>query len=208
MKFDVTLSQYERIYKIVASVGRELSHGEGKSCQFYNVTGALLLEKIYKVKARPVMGAAFIKLTESGNVLSFAKKKGRGLYSSVDAFHCWIETDKNFIDFTSPEYREALMQVGSDNMIQRKMLQKSKSSVSQSPYELHNIGDFYFEKNIDLTNQLLSSMLKIPVTQDLAEICLEWHKRSKKKLEGFNIFNDLGEVITIAPVDRSLTGSW
>lgn len=50
MKFDVTLSQYERIYKIVASVGRELSHGEGKSCQFYNVTGALLLEKIYKLR--------------------------------------------------------------------------------------------------------------------------------------------------------------
>ena len=75
MKFDVTLSQYERIYKIVASVGRELSHGEGKSCQFYNVTGALLLEKIYKVKARPVMGAAFIKLTESGDVLFLLRKK-------------------------------------------------------------------------------------------------------------------------------------
>jgi len=58
MKFDITLKQYKLIYKIVASVGKELSHGAGRSCQFYNVNGASILENIFKVKAKPVMGVS------------------------------------------------------------------------------------------------------------------------------------------------------
>lgn len=145
MKFDIILKQYELIYKIVASVGRELSHGAGKSCQFYNVNGAFLLENIFKVKAKPVMGAAFIRLTDSGDTLSFAGEEEGHFYSSPDAFHCWVETENNIIDFTAPEYREALAQAGSENKIKRYMLQKEKSSSSPSPHDMIKVGDFYFE---------------------------------------------------------------
>src|SRR5690554_6631852 len=112
MKFDITLKQYELIYKVVASVGKELSHGAGRSCQFYNVNGAFILESLFKVKAKPVMGAAFIRLSESGNTLSFAGEENGNFYSSPEAFHCWVETENNLIDFTAPEYREALAQAG------------------------------------------------------------------------------------------------
>ena len=208
MKFDITLKQYELIYKIVASVGRELAHGAGKSCQFYNVYGAFILENIFKVKARPVMGAAFIRLTDGGDTLSFAGKEEGDSYSSPDAFHCWVETENNIIDFTAPEYREALAQAGSVNQIKRNMLQKDKFSCSQSPHDMVNVGDFYFESNPALTADLLRKMFEKPAAQDLAKICLEWCKRSKKKLAKFEIINDLGERTTIYPIKHSVVGAW
>jgi hypothetical protein len=211
MKFDITLKQYELIYRIVASVGEKLSHGAGRSCQFYNVNGAFILEKIFKVKARPIMGAAFIKLTNDKGTLSFAGKEGSNFYSSPEAFHCWIETENNILDFTAPEYREALNQAGTDNRVKRHMFQRSKTSMSESPLEISNVGDFYFESNPELTNYLLTTMNEKLGIRDLTEICLEWCKISKKSKNGlstFNITNDLGQVTPITPVSRKLTGSW
>lgn len=208
MKFDITLKQYELIYKIVASVGKDLSHGAGKSCQFYNVNGAFILEKIFKVKAKPVMGAAFIRLTKSGNTLTFAGEEGGDFYSSPEAFHCWVETENNIIDFTAPEYSEALTQAGSENNISRNMFQKEKLTISSSPHEMNNVGDFYFESNLTLTAHLLTKMFDKPATQDLANICLEWCKKSKKKLSNFDITNDLGEITHITPINHSIVGAW
>ncbi|QSX32501.1 DUF2026 family protein [Shewanella avicenniae] len=208
MKFDITLKQYELIYKIVASVGRELSHGAGKSCQFYNVNGAIILEHLFKVKARPVMGMAFIRLTESGDTLTYAGVEEGNFYSSPDAFHCWIETENNIIDFTAPEYREALNQAGSPNLIERKMFQKQRSSACVSPDNMVNIGDFFFEENSALTALLLKNMFELPAAHDLAKISLEWCKKSRKKISNFEIINDLGEVTTIAPISNRLVGAW
>lgn len=208
MKLDITPSQYELIYKVVASIGRELSHGAGRSCQFYNVNGAYILEQLYNIKARPLMGAAFVKLTNSGSVLSFAGKEAEGFYSSSDAFHCWVETENNILDFTAPEYREAGNQAGLKDAIKRSMFQKDKKSMAESPYDLVNAGDFYFEYNPALTHHLLSNMFSKPSTQDLANICLDWCKRSKKKISGFEIINDLGKIVTIKPVSNNIQGSW
>lgn len=208
MKLDITLKQYELIYKVVASVGKELSHGAGRSCQFYNVNAAFILESLFKVKAKPVMGAAFIRLTGTGNTLSFAGEENGNFYSSPEAFHCWVETENNLIDFTAPEYREAITQAGSNEKIKRKMFQKSKKTMSASPHEMTDVGDFYFESNSELTHHLLSNMFAKPATKDLAEICLGWCQRSKKKLSGFDIVNDLGRIITISPINNSVQGTW
>lgn len=208
MKFDITLRQYELIYKIVASVGAELSHGPGKSCQFYNVNGAFILEEIFKVKAKPVMGAAFIRLTESGDTLLFAAEEDGDFYSSPEAFHCWVETENNIIDFTAPEYREALAQAGTENKIKRNMLQKEKYSRSASPHDMSNVGDFYFESNPTLTNNLLTKMFNKPATQDLAHVCVEWCKQSQKKLSSFEIIDDLGGTTLITPINQSIDGAW
>lgn len=208
MKFDITLKQYELIYRVVASVGREISHGAGKSCQFYNVNGAIILESIFKIKAKPIMGAAFFRLTDSGSTLSFAGEEEGNFYSSPEAFHCWVETKNNIIDFTAPEYREALIQAGSDNSLRRNMFQREKASMSESPYEMVEIGDFYLESNITLTNHLLATMFEKPATQDLANICLEWCKKSKKGLSGFEMIDDLGKKTPIKPVTHRVVGSW
>ncbi|CZF79693.1 DUF2026 family protein [Grimontia marina] len=208
MKYDITLKQYELIYKIVASVGREFSAGPGKSCQLYNVFGALILSELFKVKAKPVMGAAFIRLNESGDTLSFAVEKEGRFYSGLDAFHCWVETENNIIDFTAPEYREALAQAGIATKIQRNMLQKEKSSVCASIYDMANVGDIYFEANPNLTGFLLQDVLVTPAIQDLAGVCIEWHKKGKKKLSKLEIINDLYEVTTLTPINHKVVGAW
>jgi hypothetical protein len=208
VKFDITLRQYELVYKILASIGKELAHGEGRSCQFYNVNGAIILEKLFKVKAKPVMGAAFIRLTNTGETLSFAAEENDSFYSSPDAFHCWVETENNIIDFTAPEYKETLDMAGVDGNIKRNMFQKDKKSMSNDPYTMINPGDFFFESNLALTNHLLTNMYEQPSTNDLSEICLKWCKESKKELKGLTIMNDLGEIISIQPIKRKVTGSW
>ena len=88
------------------------------------------------------------------------------------------------------------------------MLQKEKSLISASPHEMINVGDFYFEPNPELTSYLLAKMFEKPASQDLAKICLEWCKKSKKKLSSFDIVNNLGEITHIAPINHSIVGAW
>ncbi|MNS22659.1 hypothetical protein D3C72_544590 [compost metagenome] len=208
MKFDITLKQYELIYKIVASVGRELSHGPGKSCQFYNVNGAFLLERVFKVKARPIMGAAFIRVTDSGDTISFAGEECGKFYSSPEAFHCWVETEHYIIDFTAPEYREVLSQVSPGINIKRNMLQKEKSHNILMPSDLVNVGDICFQPNPALTSYLLQKMFEKPAAQDLVDACIEWCKKSRKKISDLTIINDLGEKTIISPVNNNVIGIW
>ena len=209
MKFDITLKQYEDIYKIVASVGKHFSHGAGRSCQFYNVNGAYLLQEVLKIKARPIMGAALFMLTENKDVLSFAGEEDNNFFSSPEAFHCWVETENNYIDFTAPEYREAAMEIKEKGNIPRKMFQKPKGSASENPYVLNNPGDFFLSENKELTASLLSKMASIPATQDFAYICCEWYKKlNKKKLQSFQIIDDLGEKTLINLKSSSIQGKW
>ncbi|MCW8834579.1 MAG: DUF2026 domain-containing protein [Colwellia sp.] len=209
MKFELTLKQYELIYRVVASVGANFSHGAGSSCQFYNVNAAFILNKLLEVKARPVMGAAFILLNEERDVLSFAKKENGNFYSSPKAFHCWVETENYIIDFTAPEYREAALGLKSKQCIPRKMFQKTKNSMSNDPYSLVNVGDFYFSANTELTNNLLGKLSSSLGGQDLAKICLDWSKKiTKKKISSLPIINDLGELTNVNLINSNLVSTW
>ncbi|HDI3315808.1 TPA: DUF2026 family protein [Vibrio cholerae] len=208
MKLDIKLRDYELIYKVVSGVGEKLAHGAGRSCQFYNVNGAFLLNKFFKVKARPVMGAAFFRLSENGDTLSFAEEKDGSLYSTPQAFHCWVETESNIIDFTAPEFRETLSMAGQSNSLGRYMFQKPKSLMSDSPYDMAKVGDFFLSENEELTAHLLKAMFKKPSAQDLAEVCLEWCKRSKYGFSELEIINDLGEKVLITPKKHNLVGVW
>jgi hypothetical protein len=72
--FAITLSQYERIFRVVHSVSERLDDRAGASCLFYNTIGALLIESSLKVKASPEMGAAFFRVNDATDtVLSFSK---------------------------------------------------------------------------------------------------------------------------------------
>lgn len=208
MKFDITLKQYEIIYRIVASVGEHFAHGAGYSCQFYNVLGAFVLEQMLKVEARPVMGVAFIKLSEE-NVLAFAGQEDRGIYSSPDAFHCWVETKNNYIDFTAPEYREAASDLPNGSSTPRKMFQKPKESMSTDPFDLEKPGDYFFSVNPALTNHLLGKMFSRSDSKDFAHICCDWFEKYKKgKIDSMTVMNDLGEMTPVKMKSSNLCDKW
>lgn len=205
MKSKIPLKQYADIYRIVSSVGDKFAHGAGVSCQFYNVTGAIILSEVLKVKARPVMGAAFVMLREEDNfILSYAEIDGNEISSSSEGFHCWVETDEYYIDFTAPEYDSQVKQ-----NIPAKMFQKPKSSMATSPSALKKCGDFMFMSNDNLTNELLGRMLSRNDAKDLVYICSEWFKKNQKKaMSSFGIMDDRGEATTINLKRCAIESAW
>ena len=207
MKRDINLKQYELIFRIVSSVGEKFANGATRSCQFYNVTGAYILKEALKIDARPIMGAAFVKVSQEGPVLAYAGKEDGKFFSSPDAFHCWVETEQFYIDFTAPEY---CMETNyAAESIPRKMFQKSKASMSKSPGLLQNPGDFFFERHPELTSYLLQEMFSKVASGDLAQICSDWYKQSRKKIvPELGVMDDRGEKMIIKLKKAALHGAW
>ena len=209
MKFDLSKEQYELIYRVVSSVGSKFSHGAGSSCQFYNVNAAYLIKSLFNIEARPVMGAAFILLNENRFILSFAEKEGDKFYSSPNGFHCWVETENSFIDFTAPEYNETAACKQHSQIIPQKMFQKNKNAMSTDPYSLNDVGDFYFCANESLTEHLITQINSTPANEDLAEICLHWCKGIlKNNTKTLPIMDDLGELTNIDLISSNLVSAW
>jgi hypothetical protein len=205
-KLDINLPEYEKIFRILNGVSAYVSDGQPPSCQFYNVTGAYILTKIYSIDARPIMGAAFIKLDQlTGNTLAFADSNLDECNSHSDAFHCWIETPNFYIDFTAPVYGDYPNSFSAP----RYMFQKQRIRMSPSHLELNKSGDFYLAVNKRLTNDRLKSVMQSTKFDDFAEISIEWARQSKKTLlKEMQIQADDGEIIKLKASQITLTGAW
>jgi hypothetical protein len=211
IKLPITLPEYERVFRVVHSVSRSMDDRPGASCLFYNVVGALLLEKMLRVKARPVIGAAFFRVDDStATALSFAILNDDGTCTSTeDAFHCWVETESHIVDFTAPVYREYLEKIGLSRQLPRKMFQRRKVDMASFHQDLLFEGDYYVQPNAELTKLSLENALKSPAVGDLANVCLQWFVRPPKAMKDtLSIMNDLQEVIQVRLTALSISGVW
>lgn len=206
-KLNLILPEYEKIFRILHGTHSYANKNAPPSCQFYNVIGALILSKVYSIQARPMMGAAFIKVDDKTNyALAFAHPDFEQCNSDQEHFHCWIETQDHFIDFTAPIYTDY---PNTPNITSRLMFQKPHTSMSPSHVELDKAGDFYFHPNIDLTKQQLQRGVESTKLQDFAEIAMQLTYTSKKKLlKTMTIQASDGEVIKLSASSLGLTGSW
>ncbi|MDP1958994.1 DUF2026 family protein [Hydrogenophaga sp.] len=75
IKLEINLPEYEKIFRILHGVSAYANKGHPPSCQFYNVTGAYILSKLYGIDARPMMGAAFIAYSYPKEPLITVAKK-------------------------------------------------------------------------------------------------------------------------------------
>ncbi len=209
MKSDISIEQYNLIYRVVSSVGSKFSHGAGSSCQFYNVTAAYLMKSLFNIEAHPIMGAAFILLNENRFILSFAEKEGDKFYSGPNGFHCWVETENSILDFTAPEYSETAACKQHGQVIPQKMFQQDKDSMSTDPYSLNNVGSFYFCGNEKLTEHLINKINSIPAYRDLAEICRHWCEEiMKNNITTLQIMDDLGRPTNLNLISSNLDEAW
>ena len=209
--FAITLSEYDRIFRVVHSVSEGLDDRVGASCLFYNTIGALLIENSLKVKAWPVMGAAFFRVNDATDtVLSFSAFDENDIcISNPDAFHCWVETQDHVIDFTAPVYQKYFDKMGMGVKLPNKMFQKKKTTMSPSWRELYKEGDYFIQEDRPLTTSLRLKALETPAISDLANVCLYWFKRPPKKIsESMSIMNDLGEVVEVNLATLPIIGSW
>lgn len=210
MKRSITLKEYESIYRIVSSLAIEFGHGIGRSCQLINVNAAFILCEFFRIEARPVMGAAFIRIDdESGETLVYAGQDDGRFYSSPDAFHCWIETPWGYFDFTAPDYGNDEIGLRCRKKIARYMFQKPRAAMSDNPYCMKKSGDFHFQENAELTQSLLSALLAHPFGADFAKACIEWYGNSKKRtVPSINIMNELGEIVSVKLARGTIVGAW
>lgn len=208
-KIAIKLLEYERMFRVIHSVSEELDDRAGVNCMLYNTIGAFLIESTLKIKAKPVMGAAFVLVNNaSDTILSFSKvSEGGEVTSDEDNFHCWVETQDHIIDFTAPVYQKYFDKMGSPIAVPNKMFQKRKSDMLSSYKTFSEDGDYFVQGNRNITKTLLSR--QSPALGDLADICLHWYKSPPRKMnESMTITNDLGEVSNISLTPVRVSGAW
>src|SRR5262245_48945177 len=127
---------YERAFRVMYSVLTSVGAITTRSCLFFSIAGALILQRFYNKRAFPIAGSFsyFVDQPDlhSGAPILVSYTNNR---SSRDKFHCWIECEGWVIDFMSPLFREALAIAGSDIAIPRRMFQKPHSTICASQAE-------------------------------------------------------------------------
>ena len=206
----IPMPDYERIFKTIHGILLTEKTDDSKSCLYFGIFGATILNHYYKLNAKVKMGCFFFKpFLESNNVLAFAKMENGHLISSYDAFHCWIEVGDYIIDFTAPLYRKLLAEYEMPSVIERKMFQKPISDTSPSPNEVSNAGSFFLASNSILESQLMNEFFMKQTNKDLMEICLDWFKPYPKKMDVVvHIGDGKGDINTAKLSPFSITGAW
>jgi hypothetical protein len=154
------------------------------------------------------MGLAMIKLSENAQDLAFARVVDGKVISDKSAFHCWIETDKNLIDLTAPEYHESIRMLGGDFKVPRKIFQKSKLEMLSYPDELSRAGDFYFERNTSLTQLLLAKMDANPRTQGMKEVAKHLWSQTVKNNATIYLNDQFDEQIELTMTGSNIYEKW
>lgn len=205
----ISLSDYERIFRVIYSVIDEHANTQ-HACLFFAVVGAAILELKYKIQARPIAGAAaFCVHGSSSTVSTFGKIVDADLVSAEDAFHCWVQAGNIAIDFMAPLFRESFLTYGHDVAVPRRMFQKPMIEMAQSFDSLYQEGMFILNPNIQLTTKLIEFFFSRPAYRDLAEICLAWYAKPPKKLPtGVSVKDDEGRIYLLKPIGPEITGVW
>jgi hypothetical protein len=213
-KLALTLPDYQRMHRVIASVLNSVEANTPRACLFFAVAGAFLIETIHKRPARPVGGAAFYRVDDkTGFVMAFGRLETEDsltVVSSDDkAFHCWIESEGMAIDLMSPIFQESVWSGGRKEVVPRKMFQRSLSAMAHSPHALESEGDFFFQRDPELSQQLLNGFMAKPANGDLVRVCEYWYRPHPKAIQpAMQMGSDDGSVrdIKLGPVD--LIGAW
>ncbi|GAB3542899.1 DUF2026 domain-containing protein [Noviherbaspirillum agri] len=203
------LADYQRIFRVLKTVLDSADAAPAHPDVFFSMAGAFLVQQLYKKRCQPVAGAAFFRVDDdAGTVLSFADKDHEDL-SSDRGFHCWILCEDYIIDFMAPLFRESLQAMGLSGSCSRKMFQKPRSAMSDSPLLMRNPGDFHMLPNVDLTSRVLSEFFANERNNDLVQTCAHWYRKPPKDIprQATMTGND-GAVSHLTLSSLSLVGAW
>ena len=88
------------------------------------------------------------------------------------------------------------------------MFQRPLSAEAESMDELSAPGDYFTMPSIELTGELVDSLLDRPTNVDLLNAVDRWFKKYPKKLEDLSLLNDLGEVHKLTLSAPRISGAW
>lgn len=202
----ITRSNYERIYRTVNSIVVSEGADPSVACIFFSAFGSYILERHFRIAAQPKAGLAAYHLG-SDEVLVFGEQNGRVLTGEGNGFHCWVEADGWLIDFMAPAFSQIGEKMGQS--IPSKMFQKPLSSMSPSINDFKRPGDFYVVSTKETTIKHISVIMEKQVYGDLAEIAVQWFKKSPKKMiQSFPVADQSGRIKKVSLDGASLTGTW
>jgi hypothetical protein len=198
----LTLPQYERIFRSVHGLLLNEECDPSKSCTYFSVIGAFLIQQHHRMNASPRAGVAAYNLALPDNkVIVFGKLDDGMLVSTELAFHFWVEIDDWIIDFSAP-----LLQGAS---IKPKMIQKACRNFSHDPASLNEPGAYAHIVNSQLTNELLIDFQAHPLNMDLVKICTQWYRPPPKDMApSVTIANAQGETSEVRLSPVRLVGAW
>jgi hypothetical protein len=204
----IPISEYNRIHQLAHGVLRDVANVE-RACMFFAIFGSWLLNKHYKIPARPVAGVFALCVTDEPALTYFGEHERGKLRSNSNAFHMWIQTETHIIDFMAPLFPEIFSKHSFQPAIPRRMFQKQLSDGLERLDEMKRQRDFFTLENPELTVSLQQEFYRTPANRDLIQVGETWFgRRSGKQKPTMRMRNDLGEVYDLRLSCNSTTSPW
>jgi hypothetical protein len=204
------LPDFERIFRTIHGVLLNEDCRMAHACLFFGIIGAAILKAHHRKDAIPVVGVAAFNLGGPNDVLAFVDPQPQ-LRTSSSAFHCWVEFDGWFIDFSSPLYREMVESVGGQRHYSRKMFQRPLTQSCATLSEVGSTEGTFFCQADDsaLVREHVGGFIDADMYRDILKICLQWYRRHPKKmLDTIGVADQHGRTQPVRLSTMRLDGAW
>ena len=184
------LPDFERISQAILGILVAEKGDITASCLFFGIIGESILKRHYKLNAKAVMGSASFNFNGSKGI-AFATQSGKHTEPGEEHFHCWVEVNGWFLDFSSIVFPEISASFGAPSC-PRLMFQKPIARSSPSISEIHAQGTFYCLNDEVLSRKKHAGFRAIPAYVDLIEICTDWYKKPPKTMHPIGLGDQYG----------------
>lgn len=208
----LAIADYARIHAVARAVLAGLGENSAtKSCIFFSLIGAYLLERHHRLSAQPMAGAALyaveVASDDSLEVLTYARFEEDSVVSDYESFHCWVECKGWAIDFMGPLFGDILREQKRMVKAPPSMFQRPLSAMTPIGDPLVEPGDFLLLPNRALTNDVLRRAMAKPATGDLAEVCTHWYRPTPQPMQpSLMMGSDDGSLVSLKLKLPSLIG--
>jgi hypothetical protein len=218
----LSFAAYQRLHNVIHSLSNNFSHGPGRSCVFFSITGAALMHKHYKLDAKVVCGGGAVMLNDKPEaaVSWFVNSLDGTITTGIEGFHAWISCDGWLIDLTAPNYHEALAGATLQNptderqsipaiKVPRMMMQKPVAETERELDDVRKPGDCAFFPDPEVTAAVVDDAFDRVQFGDIINIAFDWHRPVPQKMPpSITIADNYGEIQTIHVIKRELVGKW
>ncbi|WP_104422752.1 DUF2026 family protein [Methylobacter tundripaludum] len=202
----VPLRDFERISQSILGILIAENANITASCLFFGIIGESILNRHYKLKARAVVGTAAFNLT-GAEAIAFATPEEDFVAIDKTNFHCWVEANGWFLDFSSLVFPEIVASLG-HQPCPRLMFQKPLSKSALSLLELQSQGAFYCLPNDMLTLEKIAGFRSLQAYVDLIDICTNWYRKPSKPMAQIGLEDQHGNAKPAFLSSKKFKGVW